>query len=44
MACKEGHFDVFANNPFEAFGINSIAQHVNGMTLFYWKIYGYQIL
>ena len=47
MACKEGQFDVvvrIANNPFEAFGINSIAQHVNGMTLFYWKIYGYQIL
>ena len=32
MACKEGHFDVVANNQFEAFSINSIAQHVNGMT------------
>ena len=35
MACKEGQFDVvvrIANNQFEAFSINSIAQHVNGMT------------
>ena len=44
MACKEGHFDVVANNQFEAFSIKLNAQHVNGMTLFYWKIYGYQIL
>ena len=35
MACKEGQVDVvvrIANNQFEAFSINSIAQHVNGMT------------
>ena len=47
MACKEGQFDVvvrIANNQFEAFSINLIARHVNGMTLFYWKIYGYQVL
>ena len=37
MACKEGQFDVVKTDgkyQFKTFGINSNAQHVNGMTPF----------
>ena len=37
MACKEGQFDdvkLMVNDPFQNFGINLNAQHLNGMTPF----------
>ena len=40
MACKEEQFDV-VKKQFKAFGINSNATHINGMTHFGFYTNGY---